>query len=247
MIRHNQTALLKVDALRLQFGDVEVLSGVDLSLHAGEFMGLVGPNGSGKTSLIQAIVGLLPASHGQVRIDGIDIATQPQQARQRLGFAPDPSRLPPTLTGRQALDVVRAARGLAHLPPQTLDLAERLGAMPWLDQRLDCCSLGTRQKIAILIALLGDPPLLVLDEVMNGLDPVSSHELKSELLTRCERGHAVLLATHGLEIAQSLVSHAVLLKDGRIDHRWGPNELQHWRHSDPGAFERAVVAALRPA
>lgn len=238
--------LLQVSNLQLSFGSNQVLRGVDLSIARGQLMGLVGPNGSGKTSLIRAITGVLSANAGQIRIAGIDIGADSLAAKAQFGFAPDPARLPPSLTGRQALSVVAAARGQGGVPEDLLELAGRLGALPWIDRRIESYSLGTRQKLAILIAMLGDPPLLVLDEVMNGLDPISSHELKLELIDRCERRHCgVLLATHGLEIAPTLLTDAVLLHEGRIRHRWGVEELGAWRHGDPGAFERAVVAALR--
>lgn len=246
MKRDNPETLLQVEELHLSFGANAVLRGVDLSIVRGQLLGLVGPNGSGKTSLIRAVTGLLPVAPGQIRISGIDLAADPLAARRQFGFAPDPTRLPPALSGRQALSVAAAARGLDATPAGTLELAERLGASPWIDQRIETYSLGTRQKYAILIGLIGDPPLLVLDEVMNGLDPISSHELKLELIERCERHHCgVLLATHGLEIAPTLLTDAALLHEGRIRHRWGSEELGHWRHADPGAFERAVVAALR--
>lgn len=246
MNRESPETLLQVENLHLSFGTNAVLRGVDLAIVRGQLLGLVGPNGSGKTSLIRAVTGLLPVAPGQVRIAGIDLAVDPLAARRQFGFAPDPTRLPAALSGRQALSVAAAARGLDTTPASTLELAERLGASPWIDQRIETYSLGTRQKYAILIGLIGDPPLLVLDEVMNGLDPISSHELKLELIERCERRHCgVLLATHGLEIAPTLLTDAALLHEGRIRHRWGADELGHWRHADPGAFERAVVAALR--
>lgn len=238
--------LLQVNDLQLSYGIHPVLRGVDLNIHRGQLMGLVGPNGSGKTSLIRAITGLQSFNGGRVQIAGVDIASQPMAAKACFGFAPDPTRLPASLSGRQALSVVAAARGQSAVPESLLELAERLGALPWIDRRIESYSLGTRQKIAILIAMLGDPPLLVLDEVMNGLDPISSHELKLELIDRCQnRNCGVLLATHGLEIAPTLLTDAVLLHEGRIRHRWGADELGAWRHGDPGAFERAVVAALR--
>jgi ABC-2 type transport system ATP-binding protein len=242
----NREALLKVTQLTLAYGTQPVLRGVDLEIRRGQLMGLVGPNGSGKTSLIRAITGLLMPGSGQVQIAGIDLSTDALRAKSGFGYAPDPARLPQSLTGRQSLSVVAAARGLPEPPPALLELASRLGAMTWIDRRIESYSLGTRQKFAILMALTGDPPLLILDEVMNGLDPISSHELKLELIDRCERQRCgVLLATHGLEIAPTLLTDAVLLHEGRIRHRWGSEELGAWRHGDPGAFERAVVAALR--
>jgi len=238
--------LLEVQNLHLNFATNAVLRGVDLQINRGQLLGLVGPNGSGKTSLIRAIIGLLRVAAGRVCIAGVDINVDPLNARRGFGFAPDPARLPSSLTGRQALSVSAAARNLDGVPAGTLELAERLGALPWIDQRIEIYSLGTRQKYAILIALLGDPMLLVLDEVMNGLDPISSHELKLELIARCASERCgVLLATHGLEIAPTLLTDAALLHEGRIQHRWGAKELTEWRHGDPGAFERAVVAALR--
>ena len=237
---------LMVDGAHLSLGGNPILRGVDLSLQTGQLLGLIGPNGSGKTSLIRAITGLLPLSAGRVLVGGVEMGKDPVSARRALGYAPDPTRLPGALTGRQCLSVASEARGLSAIPERSLLLAERLACARWIDRRIETYSLGTRQKFAILIGLLGDPPLIVLDEVMNGLDPISSHELKRELVERCaSRECAVLLATHGLEIAATLLTHAALLVEGRIRHRWEPEALDIWRHGDPSAFERAVVAALR--
>ncbi len=240
------TPVLKVSDLAVHLGSVVVLAGIDFELPAGAITGLIGPNGSGKTTLIRALLGLVAPVRGQIRVAGIDLSRDPLAARAQLGYAPDPAVLPGDLSGRQVLEVTAAARGLAAVPDDVLALAGRLGAARWLDAALGSCSLGTRQKFAILMALLGRPPVLVLDEVMNGLDPISAHELKAELRARCrEEGVAVLLTTHGLEIAPTLLDHAVLLAEGRIRHRWGPADFAAWRHGDPAAFERAVVAALR--
>jgi ABC-2 type transport system ATP-binding protein len=238
------TDALKIESVGLRYGDLTVLSGVDLSVARGELLGLVGPNGSGKTSLIRAILGLQSLSAGRIVVDGIDIAQDPRAARARLGFAPDPSSLPGYLTLGQALAVAAAARE-QEVDDRLRAFGETLQLAPFWDRRIEVLSLGTRQKLAILVALIGDPPLLILDEVLNGLDPIAAFEVKNELKRRCERGSAVLLATHGLETAPTLLTRAALLARGRIAQTWGPDVLDGWRHQDPAAFERAVVETLR--
>ncbi len=236
--------LLCIQQAALSYGEHIVLSGVDLSLARGDLLGLVGPNGSGKTSLIKAILGLRTLSAGCITIDGINVATDPFGARVRMGFAPDPALLPGYLTLRQVLDVAASARAQA-LDEGLLAFGETLQLAPYWDRRVEALSLGTRQKLAILIALVGNPPLLVLDEVLNGLDPIASFEVKQELKRRCAAGSAVLLATHGLDMAPTLLTRAALLTRGHIAKTWNETTIAQWKHEDPAAFERAVVATLR--
>ena len=241
----NPNEVLTATALCKRYGPVPVLDHVDLRLSPGAVLGLIGPNGSGKTTLIRLLTGLLRADSGSVRIAGVDLQTQPQLARQSLGYAPEPQLLPPNLSGRQALQVVAAARGLEALPAASLALAQRLGLERWLDRPIGHYSLGTRQKIAVIQALLGEPPLLILDEVLNGLDPIAAYELKLHLRELSQRGHAVLLATHGLEAAVDLLTEAAVLIDGRIQRRFSAAELEQCRAAGPGAFEAEVVQAIR--
>lgn len=239
--------LLSATGLAKRLGNQQVLDGVDLSIAPGQLLGLIGPNGSGKTTLIRLLTGLLAPDQGRIQIDGIDLGRNPEGARRSLGHAPDPTLLPPNLTGAQALAVVAAARGLTAVPADAWALAERLGLTRWLERPVGHYSLGTRQKLAVVQALLGLPPLLVLDEVLNGLDPIAAFELKQHLAELATRGHAVLLATHGLEAAVDLLHVAVVLIDGRIQRRFEAAELAQCRAAGPGAFESAVVAAIRAA
>lgn len=239
--------LLSATALTKRFGSQQVLHGVDLTIASGQVLGLIGPNGSGKTTLIRLLTGLLAPDQGKVQIGGIDLRLNPEGARRSLGHAPDPGLLPPNLSGAQALAVVSAARGMASVPADAWALAERLGLSRWLERPVSHYSLGTRQKLAVVQALLGLPPLLVLDEVLNGLDPIAAYELKQHLGELAARGHAILLATHGLEAAVDLLHVAVVLIDGRIQRRFEVNELAQCRAAGPGAFESVVVAAIRAA
>lgn len=237
------TRLLLRD-LHLSHGADEVLGGVDLCLAGGELVGLIGPNGSGKSSLMRACAGLLPCT-GKIRIDGIDPREHPVAARARLGHAPDPATLPGALRGRQCLELVAGVRQLgADAIAEAVALAEALGLSPWLEREVAEFSLGTRQKLAVVLALLGTPPLLLLDEVLNGLDPLAAFQLKAILRERVDAGATVLLATHGLDVAERILDRAVLLLDGRIAADWNRAELDRLRATE-GGLEAAVVARLR--
>ncbi len=239
------TSILQLDRLRFGYGAQPVLHDIDLQLPRGEFVALIGPNGSGKSTLLQCLAGILAPDGGRVRIDGIDLAGDPQAAKARLGYAIDPGRLPELLTGREALRLFAGARGLAAVPTASLALAEALRLAPMLDRRIGQYSLGTRQKLGIVLGLLGAPPLLVLDEPLNGLDPLSAWTLKQHLqaLTR-EQGATVLLATHSLDVAERFISRALLLMDGRLHRSWDRMELAAIRNDPARSLEQAMVQAL---
>jgi ABC-2 type transport system ATP-binding protein len=239
------SGVLRIAGLAHAYGDKRVLDGVDLALTRGEFVALIGPNGSGKTTLLRCLAGILKPTAGAIAIDGIAMDADLVAAKSRLGFAVDPVLLPPVLTGRQCLDLFAGARGLGALPASSLALAECLAFTRWLDVAVERYSLGTRQKLGILLGLIGEPPLVVLDEPLNGLDPVSAYALKQHLvaLTR-EQGTAVLLATHALEVAERFITRAVLLVEGRILREWDTPALDRIRHDPEHSLEQAMVEAL---
>jgi ABC-2 type transport system ATP-binding protein len=228
------------------FGERRVLDEVSLTLARGEFLALIGPNGSGKTTLMRCLAGILAPSAGQIALDGVALAQDPRAAKARLGYAIDPVLLPDALTGKQSLLLFAQTRGLDAVPAETFALAEGLAFSPWLDEPIERYSLGTRQKLGILLGLIGTPPLLVLDEPMNGLDPVSAYEVKQYLvgLIRSERA-GVLLATHALEVAERFITRAVLLAEGRLTREWDNAALDAIRADPSHSLEQAMVEALR--
>jgi ABC-2 type transport system ATP-binding protein len=239
------TARLAVHDLTLGYDGRDVLRGVSFELQSGQLVGLIGPNGSGKTSLLRAIVGARAPNAGAIAIDGLPIAPDPAAYRARLGYSVDPDLLPARLTGRQCVDIVARLRPHPNGAASTQALAAILGMEPWFDRPVSTYSLGTRQKLAILVALYGDPPLLVLDEILNGLDPLAAYELKEELKRRAAAGTTVLLATHGLEVAERFLDRALLLLDGRIAADWNAADLAAFRADPDGGLEHAVMERLR--
>jgi ABC-2 type transport system ATP-binding protein len=237
---------LLIENLAHAYGETPVLRGVDLALAPGDFMALIGPNGSGKTTLLRALSGILMPQQGRILIDGVDMRSDPVGAKARLGLAIDPELLPGALTGRQCLTLFANIRGLSGVPDDSLALASTLAFMPWLDRLVEEYSLGTRQKLGILLGLVGSPPLIVLDEPMNGLDPVSAWAIKQHLVTLTrERGCAVLLATHALEVAERFITRAQLLLEGRCARHWDEPQLIAIRHDPTRSLEQAMVEALR--
>jgi len=236
---------LQVTDLHVAYRDHVVLQGVNLQLRRGELAGLIGPNGSGKSTLIRAIAGIQPLTGGEVWIDGQHLRDAPLQARARLGFAIDPERLPRLLTGRQCIELLHDLRGAQASLDRSWQLAAQLRLTPWLAAPVYSYSLGTRQKLAIVQALIGEPALIVLDEVLNGLDPLAAFALKGELRVRANAGAAVLLATHGLDVAERLLDRALLLLDGRFAEDWDAGALATFRADPQGGLEHAVAERLR--
>jgi ABC-2 type transport system ATP-binding protein len=161
--------------------------------------------------------------------------------------AVEPERLPAELSGRQCLELIAELRGETASLAASWALAEALRFLPWLDLPVAGYSLGTRQKLCLLLALLGQPRLLLLDEVLNGLDPLAAWALKQELRSRVDAGSSVILATHGLEVAERFLDRAVLLLDGRLAADWGSAELAAFRADPEGGLEHAVSERLRHA
>ncbi len=239
------TALLQIEQLSVARGGSPVLSELCLDIRCGEFVGLIGPNGAGKTSLLRIISTHLRADSGDCRISGYREADSPLAYRRLLGAALAVDELPSDLSPRQLLQLVAAGRELPAVPEETLELADRLGLQPWLDRALGNCSLGARQKTGLLAGMLGRPPLLIFDEPFNGLDPLAAYELKSVLAQWTREGScAVLLATHGLEVAERLLDRAVLLIHGHIADQWTREQLAALRQSGSD-LEQAMVDSMR--
>ncbi|HEY8539443.1 MAG TPA: hypothetical protein VIL28_11300 [Steroidobacteraceae bacterium] len=149
------------------------------------------------------------------------------------------SREPGLLTARQCVEVYAAAKGVRSLESDVLTLAEELRFTPYWGHYVDTLSLGTRQKLCVLLGLIGQPKLIVLDEAFNGLDPRSALTLKHEIKRRLELGAAVLLATHSLDIVEHYATRAALMIDGRIVREWDRPEMNRLRRS--GQFEAALA------
>jgi len=225
----NNDSLIEMIGLTRRFGAVEAVRDLNLNVHRGEIFGFLGPNGAGKTTTIRMLVGLLQPSAGTARVAGYDVQRQPLQAKAAIGFVPDEPTLYDKLTGREFLQFKADLYSLE--PARARRRAEELLRLFDLDERADdlieSYSHGMRQKAALAGALIHDPPVLILDEPTVGLDPKSARLIKDILRQLSQRGAAVFMSTHILEIAERMCDRVGIIDRGRLIAVGTMDELRH--------------------
>ncbi len=204
--------------LRKAYGRVVAVDGVSFDVTRGEIFGLLGPNGAGKTTTIKMIVGLLRPTSGTVEVAGYDVLTQPLQAKRASGYVPDTPDLYPKLSARELL---RFVGDLYELSPdlvarRTDELLRLFDLSDAGDDLVDSYSHGMQQKTSLAAALLHDPKVLILDEPTVGLDPKSARLIKDILRQIADRGSAVMLSTHILEIAERMCDRIGIINKGKL-------------------------------
>jgi len=221
--------ILDAHALVKRFGRRTVLDDVAIAIDAGAIHGLLGPNGSGKTTCLSLITGLLEPDGGTIVVDGLDVSSP--ASRLRFGFAPDDLPLPGALTGREYLALHDALRARDDRERAT-ELADLLRLDDALDRPVADYSHGMRRKLQLVAAVMHEPRLLVLDEPFRGLDPEAATILRALLVGFAGAGGAVLVATHDLLRAERDCDAVTILDGGAVVAAGSPAELRA-RH--PGA------------
>jgi ABC-2 type transport system ATP-binding protein len=238
--------VLDIRDVHARYGKAEVLRGVTLQIRTGQWFCLLGPNGVGKSTLLHCVAARLAPTGGDIVVCGHSVRTQGIEAKRKLGFGSAPEQLPGLLTGRQCLEVYANAKGLDRIDADVLELCEALKFGSYLEKFVDTYSLGTRQKLCVLLALLGEPALVVLDEAFNGLDPGSALVVKRRLQQRLAANRCgVLLATHSLDIVEHYADKAALLLDGRIVREWSAREMAAVREEGSSRFEELLAVETR--
>ncbi|HEU5014670.1 MAG TPA: ABC transporter ATP-binding protein [Roseiflexaceae bacterium] len=209
-----------IEAIGLQksYGDTQAVKGVDLHVQPGEIFGFLGPNGAGKTTTIKMLIGLLRPTAGVARIGGHDIQREPIAAKSLIGYVPDEPYLPEKLSAREFLDFTAGLYQLDQVEARRRgeELLRLFGLHDRGDEMLGGYSHGMRQKAALAGALLHNPKAFFLDEPTVGLDPRSARLIKDILREVSERGTAVFMTTHILEIAERMCDRVAIISDGRV-------------------------------
>jgi ABC-2 type transport system ATP-binding protein len=194
-------------------GRALALDRLTLEVRAGEVLGFLGPNGAGKTTTLRLLMGYLRPTAGSARVHGLDAWRDRVAVHARTGYLPGEVRLWPQLTARMAAGHLARLRGLDH-DRSFVDVAKRLDVD--LDRPIRELSRGNRQKVGVLLALLGDPDLLLLDEPTSGLDPLIQQEFQHMLRERAEAGTAVMLSSHVLSEVEHIADRVAIIRSGRL-------------------------------
>ncbi|MRH29674.1 ATP-binding cassette domain-containing protein [Microbacterium sp. SYP-A9085] len=209
---------LEVHGLAKSFHGTAAVSGIDLTVPAGTFYGVVGPNGAGKTTTLSMIAGLLRPDHGRILVNGVDAVQRPRAVKRLLGVLPDRLRTFDRLTGRQLLYYCGVLRGLdpALVNTRTGDLARAFDLTDALARPVSDYSAGMTKKVMLAGAMIHSPRLLVLDEPFEAVDPVSSAVILDILGAYVAHGGTVILSSHGMELVERVCTRVAVLVGGQV-------------------------------
>lgn len=200
------------------FSGQVAVAGVDLDVPRGAVMGLVGPNGAGKTTALSMATGLLRPDAGAVQVLGHDVWSAPHEAKALLGVLPDGLRLFDRLSGQELLTYVGRLRGMDEVTTteRTGQLLAALGLEPAAHKMVVDYSAGMTKKIGLACALLHAPRVLVLDEPLEAVDPVSAQGIRDLLADYAAGGGTVVISSHVMELVESLCSHVAIMAEGHL-------------------------------
>lgn len=220
--------MIEIEQLTKQFGDLRAVNDVSLTVPTGEFFVILGPNAAGKTTTIKVMAGLMKPTRGAVLICGFDSATDPLEARRRLAYVPDFPFLYDKLTPAEFFRFTGKLFGMedAAMEAEAGRLAKRFHLDEFLAKPIESLSHGTKQRVAIVSALMHSPEVVVLDEPMVGLDPQHARVLKDILREQADAGVTVFVSTHQLSVAEEMADRIGIMHQGRLVAVGSHEELQ---------------------
>ena len=239
--------MIEIIRLVKKFGDLTAVDGVDLVIRKGEFFAALGPNAAGKTTTIKILAGLIKPTSGAAKICGFDIQAQSMEARKRLAYVPDFPFLYDKLTPAEFLRFTGHLFQMneAKIRSNSLELVERFSLGDFMARPIEGLSHGTRQRVAIVSALLHDPEVFILDEPMVGLDPHHARVLKDVLKERSVGGTTIFISTHQLGVAEEMADRIGIIHQGRLI-AVGTREELRTQSGASGPLEQSFLALTAP-
>jgi ABC-2 type transport system ATP-binding protein len=221
------TASIEIQGLTRRFGPFTAVDDISFRVQSGEVLGFLGPNGAGKSTTMKMVTGFLAPTSGSVKVCGHDVASEPRAAKRVIGYLPEGAPAYPDMTPESFLRFVAGIRGyrgaeVATRVQRAAELADLRGVM---HQRIETLSKGYKRRVGLAQTILHDPPVLVMDEPTDGLDPNQKHEVR-QLIRGMAKDKVIVLSTHILEEVQAVCTRAIIIAQGRLLADGTPGELE---------------------
>jgi ABC-2 type transport system ATP-binding protein len=213
----SMTVLVEADALKKTFGPITAVKGISLAVKKGEVLGFLGPNGAGKSTTMKMLSGFLEPDSGSARICGHTVQDQPKLAKTKLGYLPEGAPAYGEMTARSFLSFIGEIRGFDRdeITKRIASASVKAGLEQVLEQRIETLSKGYKRRVGIAQAILHDPPVLILDEPTDGLDPNQKFHVR-KLIADMAADKAIIISTHILEEVEAVCTRAVVIAKGEI-------------------------------
>jgi ABC-2 type transport system ATP-binding protein len=210
--------MVEVKGLVKHYGPIRAVEGVSFSVKRGDILGFLGPNGAGKSTTMKMITGYIPPTDGTAVIDGFDVREAPLEVKRRIGYLPESSPAYQEMTVVEFLGFIAEVRGLREKDAARTRIEEVVQLCRLTEvrhQTIETLSKGFKQRVGFAQAVLHDPPVLILDEPTDGLDPNQKHEVR-KIITSMAANKAIILSTHILEEVEAICTRAIIIARGRV-------------------------------
>ncbi len=240
--------MIEVQQLTRRFGPIVAVDGISFQVQKGDILGFLGPNGAGKSTAMKMLACFLPPDSGTAKVCGYDIVQQPLQVRRSIGYLAENAPAYPEMTVAGFLNFVCDARGLKGAARrEALDRIIPLCSIGTVyHQTIDTLSKGYKRRVGLAQALIHNPPVLILDEPTDGLDPNQKHEVR-ELILKMAKEKAIIISTHILEEVEQICTRAIIIARGRILANSTPQKLQADYHGTLEEVFRKITLGKKTA
>lgn len=230
--------MIKIDNLHKKYGKNKILTGVDLEIPEKGIFAILGPNGSGKTTMIKAILGMVVPEKGEIYVDGK--RTHPNGLyRKNIDYLPQIANFPGNLGVKELIKMIKDLRGSKSNEEELIHL---FGLTPYLNKKLSNLSGGTKQKVNLVLTFMFDSPMIILDEPTSGLDPVAMLNLKKLIEKEKAKGKTILVTSHIMSFVEEISDEIVFLLEGKIYFKGSIQELRE--KTNEADLEHAIANIL---
>ncbi len=221
--------MLEIKKLTKNFGNLSAVKDINLKVNKGEFFSIIGPNGSGKTTIIKNILGLLRPTEGNILVDGANVEEKPEKTKSKIGYIPDEPKIWSHITGEEFLYFSASLYGVdvEEIKKKVPELLEKFNLKGIEKKYYENYSRGNKQKFTILAALLHNPELILVDEPIVGLDPEAAETAMEMMSSFVDKGGSIFMATHTLPVAEKHSDKIGILHKGKLSEVGSLNQLRN--------------------